>query len=172
MASPAIMSYTLLDTNGVKASTPLYIPFGGSLTVTQLLAAFVTAGNLLDPVTNAQIIGGQITLPCVVDGGWKTAPVEGNDVSDVVSLNFNNAVTRYVFPFLVPNILPALVAGGRVDIADADLAALIAWIGAGNASPTYAPSNSAGQDLTSLRDAFQADRKHRRQLSSTSRTIP
>lgn len=173
MANPYVFSYTLLDANGVKTSTPAYfVPTTPTtVTVAQLITDWSGLGDALNDATNAQIVDGRILLPMEVTGhGWKSAPVDENDVSDVINLNFNNAATRYVMEFLLPQFLQAMIVNGKVDLTNVALAALIDFLVSGAANGAF--SNTAGQDLTSLRDAFQADRKHRRQLRNKSIATP
>jgi len=172
MASPYVMSFSLLDSNGVKASTPAYfVPTTPStVTVANLITNWTTLGTALDDVTNAQIIGGRIQIPVTPDGGWKSSPVEENDNSDVIVTNYNNAVTRYAMEFVIPAFVEAIVSGGQVDLANTALVALISAITSAGTAGAF--SNTAGQDLVSLRDAFQADRKHRRQLFRKSLATP
>lgn len=173
MANPYVMSFTLLDTNGVKASTPAYyVPTTPStVTVASLIADWAGLGDTLDDVTNAQIVGGRILIPVDASGhGWKSAPVEENDVSDTIVANFNNAATRYAFGYLVPAFLESILVGGKVDLTNVALTALLDYLVGGAAAGAF--SNTAGQDLTSVRDAFQADRKHRRQLRNKSIATP
>ena len=172
MANPYVMSYTLLDANGVKTSTPgYYVPTTPStVTVAQLITDWAGLGDVLDDATNAQILGGRLLIPLAAQGGWKTAPVAENDVSDVININFNNAATRYAMEFLLPNFLQAMLTNGKVDLTNVALTALIDFLVSGAANGAF--SNTAGQDLTSLRDAFQTDRKHRRQLRNKSIATP
>lgn len=172
MASPYVLSHTVLDTNGVKTSVPAYfVPTTPStVTVANLLTNWTDLGTALDNVTNGQIIGGRITIPVTPDSGWKSAPVDENDVSDVAVLNFNNAVTRYAMEYLIPALLNAYIINGKVDLTNTALLALISFLTAPATAGAFA--NTAGQDLTSLRDAFQADRKHRRQLRNKSIATP
>lgn len=172
MASPYVMSHTLLDSNGVKTSTPAYfVPTTPStVTVANLITNWVALGTDLDAVTNAQIIGGSIKIPCTPDGGWKSAPVDENDVSDVIVMNFNNGVTKYAMEYLIPAFLESLVPGGKVDLLDTALTSLYSFLISAATAGSF--SNTAGQDLSSLRDAFQADRKHRRQLYRKSISTP
>lgn len=172
MASPYVLSHTLLDSNGVKTSVPSYfVPTTPStITVANLITNWVALGTDLDAVTNAQIIGGRISIPVTPDGGWKSAPVEENDVSDVIVLNFNNGTTKYAMEYLIPAFLESLVSGGKVNLLDTALTALYSFLI--SAATAGAFSNTAGQDLSSLRDAFQADRKHRRQLRNKSIATP
>jgi len=172
MASPYVFSYTLLDANGVKASTPAYyVPTTPStVTVANLLTDWTGLGDTIDDGSNAQILGGRISIPVLPAGGWKDAPVDENDVSDVINLNFNNAVTRYAMEFLLPAFLQSMISNGKVDLTNAALSALYAFLVSGAATGSF--TNTAGQDLNALRDAFQADRKHRRQLRNKSIATP
>jgi len=172
MANPYVLSHTLLDANGVKTSTPAYfVPTTPStITVANLVTNWAALGDVLDDASNAQIIGGRISIPMDPVGGWKTAPVDENDVSDVIVSNFNNAATRYAMEYLIPAFIQAAITGGKVDLTNAALAALFAVLTSAGTGGAF--SNTAGQDLTGLRDAFQADRKHRRQLRNKSIAMP
>lgn len=172
MANPLVYSYTLLDANGVKTSTPAYyVPTAPStVTLANLITDWAGLGDTLDDATNAQILGGRILVPLAPQGGWKDAPVAENDVSDVININFNNAATRYAMEFLLPNFLQAMLTNGKVDLTNVALTALIDFLVSGAANGAF--SNTAGQDLTALRDAFQTDRKHRRQLRNKSIATP
>lgn len=168
MASPYVFSYTFLDTNGVKASVAYYyVPTAPTtVTVAQVTADWHSLGGLLDAASNAKLIEGKITLPEPHDAAWKASPVEENDVSDVITINYGNAVTRYAFGGLIPNLKNDELVDGRVDLTNADIAAVSGFVqdGAANGNMT----NEAGQDLTTVNDGFQADRKHRRQLRARS----
>lgn len=172
MASPYVLSHTVLDANGVKTSTPAYfVPTTPStVTVANLITNWTDLGTALDNAINGQIIGGRISIPVTPDAGWKTAPVDENDVSDVVNLNFNNAVTRYAMEYIIPAFVQAMITGGKVDLTNTALVALIDVLVNAGTGGSFA--NTAGQDLTALRDAFQTDRKHRRQLYNKSIATP
>lgn len=173
MATPTIFSYTVRDTNGVKTSTRAYMSYNGATeTVNALIGNYNELGGAIDDATNGVIIGGSITIPVDPDASWKDAPVAENDVSDVIVLNFGNASTRYVQEFLLPNFKEAQLTGGKVDLTDTDLAALIALLDGTTGLTTADATNTAGQALNALKDAFQADRKHRKQLQSLSKSYP
>ena len=172
MASPYVMSHTVLDANGVKTSIPAYfVPTTPStVTVANLLTNWTALGGALDDASNGQIIGGRITIPVSPDAGWKSAPVDENDVSDVININFNNAITRYAMEYLLPAFVQAMITGGKVDLTNTALVALIDVLVSAGTGGSF--SNTAGQDLTALRDAFHTDRKHRRQLRNKSISTP
>jgi len=88
----------------------------------------------------------------------------------VIVTNYNNGITRYAMEFIIPAFVQAILSGGKVDLTNTALVALISELTAAAVAGAF--SNTAGQDLTSLRDAFQADRKHRRQLRNKSISTP
>lgn len=167
MANPWVFSYTLLDTNGIKTSTPAYytpsVP--GTITAAAAIVDWAGLGDVLDDATNAQILGGKITIPIGAQGGWKTAPVAENDNSDVIVLNFNKQANRYAMEFLLPNFLEAMLDNGNVDLANVALTALYNYLVSTATAGFF--SDTGGIDLISLRDAFQTDRKSRKLRSKS-----
>jgi hypothetical protein len=162
MANPWVFSYTLLDSNGIKTSTPAYYTPStpGTITAAAAIVDWAGLGDVLDDATNAQILGGKITIPIGAQGGWKTAPVEENDNSDVIVLNFNKQANRYAMEFLLPDFLQAMISGGNVDLGNVALTALYNYLI--NTATAGFFSDTGGLDLVSLRDAFQTDRKSRK----------
>lgn len=172
MATPTIFSFTLQDTNGIKATTRAYVGYDGAVeTVNALEGSWAELGGAIDDASNAQIVGGGILIPAAPDGGWKSAPVAGTDVSDVIVMNMITAATKYALGIDLPAFLPAMLIGGKVDPTNALLAALFHILDntVGGTSIDYL--NTAGQTLTALRDTFQSDRKSRR-LPSLSKSFP
>lgn len=168
MAIPTVMSYTTLDGNGVKASAPFYVIMDDAITQAEIEAAWVELGDLYDAVTGGVIIGGSSTLKFRPDAGWKTSIVAGSDNSDVLELNYSNPTTLTKFGVIVAMLRTALVSDGRPIIATGAIAALSDYLLAAHTMPTFDYTNTAGQDLLALVDAFQGDRKHRRQLKANS----
>lgn len=172
MATPSIYSYTILDDNGVKATAPFYYIAAAGSTLTQQNAEWVALGALLDAVTGGVIIGGHVSTPLPPDAGWKDTPVAGSDVSDVLNLNYANLSNLYKFGLIVPMLRTALISGGRPIIASGAIKDLSDHILAGTVTPALAYTNTGGNDLSALVDAFQSDRKHRRQLKANSTVRP
>jgi hypothetical protein len=171
VATPTVFSYTTLDGNGVKASMPFYVSYDGALeTIDALVGEWLVYGGLLDAVTGGVILDGQITIPLAPDASWKDTPVAGSDNSDVLGLNYNNDDDINGFLNTVNMLRTALVSAGRPIIASGAIAALIAATIGGFTNGFYV--NKAGSNLVSLREAFQADRKHRKQLKAKSTVTP
>jgi len=168
VASAYVFSYTFQDTNGVKATADYYyVPTTpATVKVADVITDFLGLGSALDDASNARIVNSKITLPQGKDGTWKSAPVDENDVSDVIVFDWENTVTSKIWGSILPNLKNAELDHGRVDLTDADLAALTGYIDGGAAAGVFTNNNS--QALGALADAFQADRKHRRQLRARS----
>lgn len=172
MADPTILGYTLRDANGVTSSTRAYAIYNATTTtVESMIGNWLALGAVIDGATNAEITGGQVLIPLKPDAAWKAAPVDENDVADVITLNYANDITSKLWGFLLPNFKQAMItAGGQVDLSNLALDALIDFIAANFSTGQFA--NAHGQNLTDLVNAFQSDRKHRRQIVSRSKVFP
>jgi len=123
-------------------------------------------GALLDDITDGQIVQGRITIPLSPDAAWKAAPIEGNNVNQVMNLNFENDFNRYLTAVLIPAYKESLLTpSGVPDLADADLAAYIAAVIAGTVN--VFPNSRDLHDLDAIRDAFLTVRKVRNQKQRT-----
>ena len=64
MATPTVLSYTVQDDNGVKASVPFYASYDGAVeTIDALIGEWLVLGALIDAVTGAKIVSGHIEIP-------------------------------------------------------------------------------------------------------------
>ena len=166
-ADPTIFSYSLLDDTGWKSLCNFPVAYDGATeTVDALIGAWVSYGGLLNAITDAEIVGGSITIPLIKDGAWKAAPIEGNNVNQVMNLNFNNDFNSYATSILIPAYKESTLVNNDPDLADTALAAFIAAIIAGYASEVF-PNSTSLHDLNALRDAFLTVRKVRAQKATT-----
>ena len=167
MADPTIFELQLEDDQGLKSRTFEYVAYdGATTTVDSLIGSWAQFGGLVDPCIDAQIVGGQITIPLIPVGTWKTAPIDGNNVNQVMNLNFNNDFNSYATALLLPSYREALLTPtNTIDLADPALAALIAYIIAGDVD--LFPNSRDLHDLNALRDAFLTVRKVRNQRTRT-----
>lgn len=172
MATPTVLSFTVQDDNGVKASAPFYASYNGAVeTVDGLIGEWLALGALIDAVTGAKIVSGHIEIPLARDASWKSSAINGDGVEQTLALSFSNDDTIYNDTFNVPALRetlvdaqgkPILTASGAIDnLADAL---------AGSFTNGYFV-NSGGSDLIALVSAFQATRKQRRQLKARSTVI-
>lgn len=167
MADPTIFEYELEDDQGLSNRNAIYVAYDGATqTIDALIGSWLAYGGLLDPTTDAQIVQGRITIPLSPSGTWKTAPVEGNNVNQVMSLNFENDFNRYLTPVLIPAYKETqLLPSGAPNLAATALAAYIAAIIAGSGA-TF-PNSRDLHDLDAIRDAFLTVRKVRNQKQRT-----
>jgi len=167
MADATIFDYQIQDDQGLKSRNAIYVGYNGATqTIDALIGSWLAFGGLLDPVIDGQILGGQITVPLNPDPSWKAAPIEGNNVNQVMSLNFENDYNSYLTAVLIPSYKETmLLPSGQPDIADVVLAAYISAIIAGSGA-TF-PNSRDLHDLDALRDAFLTVRKVRDQRTRT-----
>lgn len=172
MATPTVFSFTTLDGNGVKAQAPFYASYNGALeTVDALVGEWLALGALYDAVSGGVILKGSITIPVAPDGGWKSSPVAGSDNSDVLGLTLNNVDDLNAYLATVNMLRTALISGGKpVLTAAGAIDDLVQALIGGFTNGEFV--NKAGSHLSTLRSAFQADRKHRKQLMARSLAFP
>jgi len=167
MANPTILEYQIEDDQGLKNRSAIYVAYNGAvLTVDALIGAWLQVGGLIDACVDGQILGGQATIPLEPDVTWKAAPIVGNNVNQVMTLNFENDFNQYLTAMLLPSYREALLTPTRLpDIADPALAALITHMitGSGNVFPNSRDLHA----LDALRDAFLTVRKVRQQKATT-----
>lgn len=167
MADPTIFELQIQDDQGLKNRVAEFVAYdGATTTVDSLIGSWTQFGGLVDPLIDAKIVGGQITIPLMRDAAWKAAPVDGNNVNQVMSLNFNNDFNSYVTPILLPSYKETLLlTDNSIDLADPALAAFIAYVIAGDVD--LFPNSRDLHDLNALRDAFLTVRKVRQQKTRT-----
>jgi hypothetical protein len=172
MATPTVMSFTIQDDDGVKASTPIYISYDGAVeTVDGLIGVWLAMGELLDAVTGGVIVSGAVTIPLAKDAAWKSSPIAGQSVSDTLNLSFSNDDTIYLDTVVVPAVRDTLIVDGRPVLTPGGAIDDLASELAGSFTNGYYV-NPAGSDLIALIKAFQGVRKHRRQLAANSTVRP
>jgi len=159
-----------MDDQGLTNRTQMFVAYDGSTeTVDALIGAWLAYGGLLDPVIDGQILGGQILIPLIPDVSWKGSPATGNNVNQVMNLNFLNDFNSYRTSILVPSYKETQVNSASPkapNLAATALAALIAAIIAGESGEVF-PNSSSLHDLSALADAFLTVRKVRQQRQRT-----
>lgn len=169
MADPTSFEWQIVDDQGLTNRTQMFLGYDGATeTIDSLIGAWTAFGTLLDPVIDGKIVGGQILVPLIRDAGWKSAPATGNNVNQVMNLNFDNDFNSYATSILVPSYKETQVntASPRApNLAATALAALIAAILAG--SGAVFPNSRDLHDLNHLRDAFLTVRKVSNQRQRT-----
>lgn len=172
MADPTIFEYAVQDDQGLNNRIAQYMAYdGATATVDSLIGAWSFYGGLIDPCIDGEITEGRITIPLIKNPAWKAAPVEGNNVNQVMVLNFENDFNTYLTDILLPSYKESLLTpAGAPDLADPVLAAYIAAVIAGTGAAFF-PNSRDLHDLNALRAAFLTVRKVRNQRVKT-RSIP
>lgn len=169
MADPTSFEYQIQDDQGLTNRTQIFTAYDGATeTIESMIGAWLAFGGLLDPVIDGKIVGGQILIPLIRDPSWKAAPVTGNNVNQVMNLNFNNDFNSYATSILVPSYKETQVnatSPRAPNLAATALAAFIAAIIAG--SGAVFPNSRDLHDLNALRDAFLTVRKVNNQRQRT-----
>jgi len=169
MSDATSFEYQIVDDQGLTNRTQIFVAYDGAVeTIDSLIGAWLAFGGLLDPVIDGQIVGGQMLVPLIADASWKSSPVSGNNVNQVMNLNFNNDFNSYATPVLVPSYKETQVnatSPRAPNLSATALAAFIAAIIAG--SGDVFPNSRDLHDLDALRDAFLTVRKVRNQRQRT-----
>lgn len=170
MADPTSFEWQIQDDQGLTNRSQMFVAYDGATeTIDALIGAWLAYGGLLDPVIDGKIIGGQILIPLQRDASWKAAPVTGNNVNQVMNLNFNNDFNQYATSILIPSYKETQVnatSPRAPNLAATALAAFIAAVLAGESSEVF-PNSRDLHDLNALRDAFLTVRKVSRQRTRT-----
>jgi len=159
MADPTSFEWQIQDDQGVINRSQMFVAYDGATeTVDALIGAWLAYGGLIDPCVDGQIIQGRITIPLLPNVAWKATPVSpGNNVNQIMTLNFDNDFNSYVTPILLPSYKESTLTDQRPNIAANPLLALINAVIAG--SGAVFPNSNAIHDLNALRDAFLTTRK-------------
>jgi len=168
MADATVFSYAVKDDQGLSNTSEIFMAYDGATeTVDAVIGAWLAYGGLIDAVIDGQITGGAVNIPLEPDGGWKVAPANGNNVNQVMVLDFDNDFNQYVTPVLLPSYKENTLTPGHVpDLTDTALAALIALI-IGGSGAAFFPNSRDLHDLNALRSAFLTVRKVRNQKNKT-----
>lgn len=169
MADPTSFSYQIVDDQGLTNRTQVFAAYNGATeTVDALIGSWLALGGLLDPVIDGQIVGGQILIPLIPDASWKSAPASGNNVNQVMSLNFGNDFNSYSTAVLVPSYKETQVNATSPRAPNLSATALAALIDAiiDDAGTVDYQSRDIHQ-LDRLVDAFLTVRKVKGQRSRT-----
>jgi len=159
MADPTFFEYALQDDQGLFSRTSFPVAYNGATeTVDSIIGAWLAYGALINAAVDGKITGGQVLIPLERDASWKSVPAEGNNVNQVMNLNFLNDFNSYSTSILLPSYKETqLNADGSVNLAATALAAFIAAIIAG--SGAVFPNSTSLHDLNALKDAFLTVRK-------------
>jgi len=150
----SLLSIKVGDDAGKSKNVPVY--FTSSVTPANIQTFATAFIPLLDAVIDGVVESASLTLDITVPGGIKTTPVVDSTVRRGAVESFGTP-GRFDWSLYVPSFSLAMIVGGNINIADADVVAFnAAYVtGAGG----FTPSNGLGLDLTALRHAAESFRK-------------
>lgn len=169
MADPTSFEWQIQDDQGLTNRVQMFVAYDGAVeTIDSLIGAWTAFGGLIDACIDGKIVGGQMLVPLIRNGSWKSSPATGNNVNQVMNLNFANDFNSYATSILLPSYKETQVASTSPrapNLAATALAALIAAIIAG--SGDVFPNSRDLHDLNAIRDAFLTVRKVANQRNRT-----
>jgi hypothetical protein len=168
MPAPTSFEWAVIDDQGVPNRSQMYVAYDGATeTVDALIGAWSSYGGLIDPCIDGQITGGQITIPLLPNGAWKTAPVSpGNNCNQIMTLNFDNDFNSYATPIYLPSYKESVLVAKRPNVGANPLLALVNAILLGYATEVF-PNSDSLHDLNALRNAFLGTRKLKKNKAAT-----
>jgi len=163
MANPTSFEWQVQDDQGLTNNVQMFIAYNGTTeTVDALIGEWLALGGLVDACIDGQILGGQILIPLEPDVSWKSAPATGNNVNQVMTLDFENDFNQYLTPIQLPSYKESqLTAQKTPNLAATALAALIAAV-IDDGGTAFVNSRDLHQ-LDAIRKAFLTVRKVRNQ---------
>jgi len=161
MADPTSFEWQIQDDQGLTNRTQMFMAYDGSTeTVDALIGEWLLLGGLVDACVDGKIVGGQILIPLLPDASWKASPAVGNNVNQVMNLNFQNDFNSYLTSVLLPSYKETQVNSTPPRAPNLAATALAALISAIITDTGTAFVNSRDlHDLNALRDAFLTVRK-------------
>ena len=172
MGDATSLEWMVQDDQGLINRVQMYAAYDGATeTVNALIGQWVGTGALIDACIDGKIVGGQILIPLVgadQNAGWKQSPANGNNVNQVMNLNFGNDFSSYLTSILLPSYKETQVSSTSPkapNLAATALAAFIARV-ITDTGTVFINSRDLHQ-IDRLVDAFLTTRKVRGQRSRT-----
>jgi len=162
-------SLNIIDELGTTATLPVFLEGPDTATLANVSTAINAIASAADPIIGGQIVDSTVTFHPGLPGGIKVTPAAGSRVEQTGLFNWSNSVTPYKFGIDVPSIANGVISGGKIDITDADVEAFIDIFEA--AIGVFTAVTGGYDPLLSLIDVALTFRKHRKQLTRSSREV-
>ena len=154
------ISVSFRDEAGKEGSTSINVPDATSLSDASLAAK--AWAKLADAASDGQIIGMSMTFPVALPAGLKSAPVDGSRIGIGALFQFRTAL-NHITKFILPARKEAIIVDGtdEVDLTNTAVVNLLAGMTAGldldavGGTGTVAPSDTRGEDVATLDDAYE-----------------
>src|ERR1035437_4513607 len=166
---PVVVSATIVDEGGIKASTALYATADNTQTIASLDTEVNAMISAIDAATDGVIREARVTIFPVLPTGIKASAAAGSRVEQLGLLGFNatGSNNRYTAD------VPALSNGATVVVGDRIVLEVVDPIGLLNNLLTVLGTalhwtNEHYQEIQKFLDALVAYRKKRKQLQRSS----
>ena len=165
LSSRVRLSYTWRDGFGTEASTVFPMLVDGTNSWGTIATLWDNLYGLLLPLSDAAIVRGKTWYPEVFD---PLPPNPGSRVEQGGVFNFGALGTDKRWGAAIPAISPDILVGDRINLANGDVAAFLAFMEDQGGGSINGMTNDHDQFLTALRDTFLSTRKHHKQLQRSS----
>jgi len=173
----AQLSFSLVDSGGVRGSLNVPVLLDPTKTGTQLAAAWNTQAALLDAATDCKIIQGEVRI--VVKGAAMTftpkspSPVVGSNIERTANVDWANVVNGALYDSIIPGAGSFILVPSFQDV-DETATPFVNYVAPFATPPAeWAASNNVTQRLAAAyTDTFVSFRKHRRQRRRRSLETP
>jgi hypothetical protein len=162
----AIYSYTLQDADGERTAFPVYTVFDDGDTVADVATDLIATGNLLDAITEGQIVKTRVVIEIPLDGGYKVAPITGAEIEKTGLISYDlTTPAGKTYSQDIPTFANSLFVGNKINLSAAEV---VAWTNrALLGTPPTEQNNLWSSTLADVRSGRKTFRKHRRQTERT-----
>jgi hypothetical protein len=173
---PALISLSVEDELGTRASLSLPALLDPAMTVAQASTALAAEMTAIDAIIGANIIGASISVQAtqaqIAAATTKDTPAVGSRVEQTGVFDLKNAVTTRLFGIAVPGLSDDVITAGTIDITeDGPVDTWLDLVESAGSATVPQITNGAQQAVTTLADAFLSFRKRRKQLARSSREL-
>ena len=173
---PALLSISVEDELGTRASVALNALLDPAMTVAQASAALAAEMTALDAIMGANIIGASIAVQAtaaqIAAATAKDAPAAGSRVEQTGVFDLKNGVTTRLYGIAVPGLSDDVISGGAIVLTeDGPVDTWLDLVESAGSATVPQITNGAQQAVTTLADAFLSFRKRRKQLTRSSREL-
>lgn len=123
----SIASFTIKDATGDTKSVAVYFE-PASATLAQIQSWVTALSALIDNLTDGVLIAANLTIGATLDAGVKTEVTGDPDIQRGALLGFSADGTAYRHSLWIPAFLDAAFTGDVVDLDNAGVQALEAWL--------------------------------------------
>jgi hypothetical protein len=171
---PARLVFALQDSSGVRTSLSVPVLLDPTKTATQLAAAWNTQAALLDAVTGAKILAGEVVIEPVLTFTAKSpSPVAGELMERTGNVDYPYGTLKKLYDSIIPCVDSGILTASGKQINEA-ATAFVNYIAPFETPPAEweATNNGFVPFSAAHADSFVSFRKHRRRRHEVSSETP